>query len=425
VSKIQIIPSPLMGTVQAPPSKSIAHRAVIAASLADGISSLYNVDLSDDIKATVCGMRALGALIEINRNGLTIQGIKSKKEAGRPDPTVIDCIESGSTLRFLVPVSLALGGSFLFTGKGNLGKRPLNPYYEILDRQDISYHSTPNSLNLSVSGALSAGSFSLPGNISSQFITGLLFALPVLSGDSEIMVTSPLESKAYVDLTLQALADFGITVTNHDYRSFKTKGNQRYLPRNYTVESDYSQAAFFLCAGALGSDITVAGLNNASLQGDKEILPVLQRMGGEMSSTSEGIKVSASKLHGTQIDASEIPDIIPVLAATACAAEGKTVIRNAGRLRMKECDRFAAVIEEMTALGAHIKADGSNIVIEGKEQLEGGCEVQSHSDHRMAMTLAVIAQKCKKPIVLNDYECISKSYPRFFEDFKMLGGKTR
>ena len=425
MSKIQIIPSPLMGTVQAPPSKSIAHRAVIAASLADGISSLYNVDLSDDIKATVCGMRALGALIEINRNGLTIQGIKSKKEAGRPDPTVIDCIESGSTLRFLVPVSLALGGSFLFTGKGNLGKRPLNPYYEILDRQDISYHSTPNSLNLSVSGALSAGSFSLPGNISSQFITGLLFALPVLSGDSEIMVTSPLESKAYVDLTLQALADFGITVTNHDYRSFKTKGNQRYLPRNYTVESDYSQAAFFLCAGALGSDITVAGLNNASLQGDKEILPVLQRMGGEMSSTSEGIKVSASKLHGTQIDASEIPDIIPVLAATACAAEGKTVIRNAGRLRMKECDRFAAVIEEMTALGAHIKADGSNIVIEGKEQLEGGCEVQSHSDHRMAMTLAVIAQKCKKPIVLNDYECISKSYPRFFEDFKMLGGKTR
>lgn len=425
MSKIQIIPSPLMGTVQAPPSKSIAHRAVIAASLADGISSLYNVDLSDDIKATVCGMRALGALIEINRNGLTIQGIKSKKEAGRPDPTVIDCIESGSTLRFLVPVSLALGGSFLFTGKGNLGKRPLNPYYEIFDRQDISYHSTPNSLNLSVSGALSAGSFSLPGNISSQFITGLLFALPVLSGDSEIMVTSPLESKAYVDLTLQALADFGITVTNHDYRSFKTKGNQRYLPRNYTVESDYSQAAFFLCAGALGSDITVAGLNNASLQGDKEILPVLQRMGGEMSSTSEGIKVSASKLHGTQIDASEIPDIIPVLAATACAAEGKTVIRNAGRLRMKECDRFAAVIEEMTALGAHIKADGSNIVIEGKEQLEGGCEVQSHSDHRMAMTLAVIAQKCKKPIVLNDYECISKSYPRFFEDFKMLGGKTR
>lgn len=417
--QLTITPAPLAGQVTIPPSKSVAHRAIMAASLAAGISHVQNIDLSDDMIATIDGMRALHATIDITGDSLLIKGIGSKRPSA---PVAVDCNESGSTLRFLVPVALALGGEFTFTGRGNLGKRPLTPYYKLLDRQAIPYSTGRETFPLSVDGRLSPDVISLPGDISSQFITGLLFALPLLECDSEIKVTSPLQSKGYVDLTLQVLREFGIQITHEQYQHFYIKGKQGYAARAYTVEGDYSQAAFFLCAAALGSDVTVAGLKTDSLQGDKEILPILERMGATITDTPQGLRLTVGQLRGTIIDASEIPDIIPVLAATACVAKGQTVITNAGRLRIKECDRFAAIINEMTRLGADIASDGDSILIQGKERLRGGCAVQSYADHRIAMSLAIIAQACEQPVTIHEYTCVAKSYPRFFEDFAALGG---
>lgn len=422
MSKICIQPTLLKGSVKIPPSKSIAHRAVIAACLCSGSSHLENIDLSDDILATIEGMRALGATIRISENSLMIQGIQHGKRKTDLSQILIDCKESGSTLRFLIPIALALGGQYRFIGKGNLGKRPLTPYYTIFEKQNISYHKIPDEMDLSVCGKLSADAFSVDGNISSQFITGLLYALPLLENDSAIMITSPLESKSYVDLTLQVLSDFGITIINHGYERFEIKGNQCYQPCRYKIESDFSQAAFFLCAGALGGDVTLKGLNINSLQGDREIIELLKRMGANITYPEKNVKAISGSLIGIDIDASQIPDIIPVLAATACLAKGKTIIRNAHRLRMKECDRLSATIKELSALGANIREENDCMYITGVDSLAGGCEVDSHADHRIAMMLAVITQRCSHPIIINDYECVSKSYPNFFKDYKDLGG---
>lgn len=422
MSKIEIKPILLKGNVNLPPSKSIAHRAIIAACLSGGTSLVENINFSDDLIATIEGMEALGANITAFRNSLKIKGIKGKSAISNDNTILIDCKESGSTLRFLAPIAAAVGGSFRFTGKGNLGKRPINPYIEIFDNQNIKYSNNANDMDLFISGNLGPGVFKVPGNVSSQFISGLLFALPLLKSESEIRVASPLESKAYVDLTLKILCDFGIQIENRNYESFLIKGNQQYKSRDYFIESDYSQAAFFLCAAALGGNITMRGLTVDSLQGDKEIISLLIKMGADIFWDRNYIKASANVLNGITADASEIPDIIPVLAATATLAKGKTIIKNAGRLRIKECDRLSATVNELNKLGADIKVIGDDIHINGVDELEGGCEVQSYGDHRMAMMLSVIAQRCKEPIVINEYECVSKSYPDFFKDYKALGG---
>ncbi len=422
MSKIEIKPTLLTGNVIVPPSKSIAHRAIIAASLSDGASLVENINFSDDLIATIEGMKALGAEITDSKSSLRIKGIAIKNIKSNDNTILINCKESGSTLRFLVPIAVAIGGSFRFKGKGNLGKRPISPYLGIFNNQNINYSNNSDDMDLLISGKLQPGVFKVPGNLSSQFITGLLFALPLLKSESKIIVTSFLESKAYVDLTLKILYDFGIDIENYNYESFYIKGNQEFKSWNYRVESDYSQAAFFLCAAAIGDEITLQGLNIDSLQGDKEIISLLIKMGVNISRNLNHIKASPKVLNGITADASEIPDIIPILAATACLAKGTTIIKNAGRLRIKECDRLSATVNELKKLGADIKVMGDNMHINGVEGFKGGCEVQSHGDHRMAMMLAVIAQRCKEAIVINGYECVSKSYPDFFRDYKALGG---
>lgn len=424
MASLKIYPRQLKGKVKIPPSKSMAHRALICAALSHGVSKIRNIEFSDDIIATINGMRALGAVINQKEDYIEVKGINFKHNLiPREYERVIDCNESGSTLRFLIPIALIYEGITRFVGRGNLGKRPLDTYYEIFDKQNIKYQYTKDKLDLIISGVLHSDEFKIKGNISSQFITGLLFALPMLEKDSKIIITTELESKGYIDLTLNAMKEFGVEIENKNYKEFIIKGNQEYKARDYVVEGDYSQGAFFLCADSLGSNVDVIGLKSNSLQGDKEIIDILKRMGAEIISKDNSIKAKAENLTNTIIDASGCPDIIPVLSVAASLAEGTTEIINAGRLRIKECDRLSAVTEELKALGADIKEKEDGLIIHGVKEFEGGASVWSHKDHRIAMTIAIASTRCKGPIILKDYECVSKSYPNFFKDFKDLGGK--
>ena len=422
MADLKVYPSILEGEVKIPPSKSMAHRAIICAALSDGFCKIENIDYSDDIIATIDAMNSLGAKIVKYKDYIEVTGAYGNS-ADIEDIRVIDCNESGSTLRFLVPISLLFKGKNKFIGRGNLGKRPLTTYYNIFEKQDITYSYEEGKLNLIVSGELKPGIFEIEGNVSSQFITGLLFTLPLLNDDSKIIITTEMESKGYIDLTLRAMSDFGIEVINNDYKEFIIKGNQRYKARNYRVEGDYSQAAFFLCADSLGNNVLCKDLDLNSLQGDKEVIDILERMNVIFNASAIGVKGTTSgQLVSTIIDGSQCPDIIPVLTAVAALTKGKTEIINAGRLRIKECDRLAAVTSELNKLGAKIVEQEDGLIVTGVEILKGNVEVWSHKDHRIAMTLAIASTKCEEPIVIKDYECIAKSYPNFFDDFVSLGG---
>lgn len=424
MADLKIYPSKLKGEVKIPPSKSMAHRAIICAALSDGLCIIENIDYSDDIIATIDAMNSLGARIVKHKDYIEVMGAYGSGE--KPQETrIIDCNESGSTLRFLVPISLLFKGSSKFIGRGNLGKRPLTTYYNIFERQGIEYSYEEGNLNLVINGELKPGTFEVEGNVSSQFITGLLFTLPLLKQDSKIVITTEMESKGYIDLTLRAMSDFGVKIINNNYREFIIKGNQKYNARNYRVEGDYSQAAFFICADSLGNDVLCKDLNLNSLQGDKEVIDILERMNVIFNANDVGVKGTTNgELISTVIDGSQCPDIIPVLTSVAALTKGTTEIINAGRLRIKECDRLAAVTSELNKLGAKIIEKEDGLVVTGVEKLQGGVEVWSHKDHRIAMTLAIASTRCEEPIVINDYECIAKSYPNFFEDFKALGGNV-
>lgn len=403
MDNILIKPTKLSGEVMIPPSKSMAHRAIICAALSNGKSVIDNIDLSDDIRATINAVKNMGADISIKDRRVEICGIFKNPVK---DDFVIDCNESGSTLRFFVPITMLFDVKKTFIGKGNLGKRPLDVFYNIFDKQGIEYSYAKDILNLSIKGKLKPDVFKVRGDISSQFITGLLFALPLLNDDSKIIITSKLESKSYLDLTLSMLDKFGIKIENKDYKEFIIKGNQEYKAMNYVVEGDYSQAAFFLSANYLGNDIDIKGLDENSLQGDKEILKWL-----------EVLKNDKNKI----IDATNCPDIIPILTVCAALTKGKTEIINAGRLRIKECDRLTAISTQLNKLGADIIEKEESLAINGVDSLNGGY-VDSFKDHRISMSLAIASSRCKDDIIIKDYMCVKKSYPHFYEDFKKLGG---
>ena len=422
MTDLEIEPTKLSGNVTIPPSKSLAHRAIISAGLAKGTSEIHNIQFSDDMIATIDGMRALGAKIEEKQNSIVVEGIKSFDEL---EEQIIDCNESGSTLRFLMPISTLFSGETRFIGQGKLGTRPLNTYEEIFEKQEISYTSSGTTqLDTKVNGSLNPGDYFMSGNVSSQFITGMLFTLPLLNEDSTLTITTDLESVGYIELTLSVLKAFGVQVDHNNYRRFKIPGNQRYTARDYEVEGDYSQAAFFLSAGALGNDVQVNGLNYHSLQGDREIIDILEQLNTEFEIDEDSAKAASKSLKGDiEIDGSQVPDIIPVAALVASLSKGKTVFKNLSRLRIKESDRLMATQTELSALGANIEAVGDDLHIEGVSQLKGGVEVWSHKDHRIAMMLGIASTVCKEPIVIKDAESVAKSYPDFWEDFKTLGGK--
>jgi 3-phosphoshikimate 1-carboxyvinyltransferase len=278
------------------------------------------------------------------------------------------------------------------------------------------------NLPLNIEGQFKPGNFAIEGNISSQFISGLLFSLPLLDGDSKIIITTNLESKGYVDLTLDMLNRYGIEIINNGYKEFIIKGNQRYKGRDYRVEGDYSQAAFWLVGGILGEEITSRNLNLESLQGDRVIIDIINKMGGTITLDETFIKTIASNTKGIIIDASQCPDLVPVLAVLAALSNGQTKIVNAARVRIKESDRLNAIATELNKLGADVREFDDGLVINGKDSLIGGV-VDSWNDHRIAMALAIASIKCKDEIIIKNSEAVKKSYPHFWEDFKKLGGK--
>ena len=388
---VTITPKPLAGTVTPPPSKSIAHRALIAAALAEGESRLSNLAQSRDIQATRDCLAAL----------------KHGRPAGADGLPRLDCGESGSTLRFLIPVALALRGGGHFTGRGRLLERPLGPYFTLFDEKGISYEKTGDGLT--VRGRLTPGRYALPGDVSSQFVTGLLYALPLLEGDSEIVLTTPLESRGYVDLTLDALEKFGVAVEEGP-QGFRAPGNQTFRARDLTIEADWSQAAFWYAANFLDGDIEIQGLNHDSVQGDRRIALdywTLARPGE------------------VELDVSQCPDLAPPLAAISAGRCGVTHLTHAARLRDKESDRLSAVAEVLTALGAEVLEGPDSLTLTGRDSLPGGAVVDSRNDHRIAMMAAVAALACEAPVTITGAECVAKSYPSFWEDYEKLGGDIR
>ncbi len=410
---IQITPGPLSGTVCAPPSKSIAHRALICAALAEGTSVISPVDSSKDMDATIGALRAMGAVISRLGKRISVTGISAP-----PAQAQIDCIESGSTLRFLIPVAAALGISCRFTGSGRLPQRPLTPYVDAFLCKGIKLDSC--FVPASCSGQLEPGAYQIPGDVSSQFITGLLFALPILDGDSVISLTTPLESAPYIDLTIDVLHSFGIRILKEDNR-FVISGRQRYQPQNFAVESDYSNAAFFLTSAALGNSVKLSGLSQKSLQGDREILTALSAFGASPVWKDGFWEIPQIVCHAAQIMGRDIPDLLPILCVAAAAVPGQTVIHETRRLKLKESDRAAAMTDCLTRLGAKIREEPNALVIDGGFPLHGGT-VSSYGDHRIAMSMAIAAGLADSPVVIEDAQAVEKSYPGFFADFQALGG---
>ncbi len=414
-----ITPNKLSGDVIIPPSKSLSHRAIIAASLAEGESVISNVLLSKDILATIESMRACGATIDIDKDKLYIKGSKVIRKCN-----IIDANESGSTIRFMIPIALVCGDKITFTGKNNLVNRPLDPFLEIFDRDNIKYTKNDKYLPLEVEGTLKPGYYPIRGDISSQFITGLLYALPLLDGDSVIEITTNLESKGYIDLTLDILSKFGIEIINEDYHKFYIKGNQKYMPNNYEIEGDFSQSAFFLVADMLGAHINLKAMNLSSFQGDKKILEDIKSFGGNVEVNTNYIKCNTNSINSATIDFSQSPDLGPALTVLASLAKGESNFINASRLRIKECDRITCMKEELNKLGANIKELPDGMIINGVERLKGNI-VDSHNDHRVAMALAMASLKCDGEIKILNAQCVSKSFPHFWEVFEALGGKIR
>ncbi|MBU2700862.1 3-phosphoshikimate 1-carboxyvinyltransferase [Sporomusaceae bacterium BoRhaA] len=419
MATITIIPNLLSGNIHIPPSKSLSHRAVICAALANGTSCIKGLIFSDDITATIDAMKALGTEISQEKDSVLIRSNGSLT----PQKDIIDCCESGSTLRFLIPLALT-NHSITFTGRGKLIERPLDTYYKIFDEQQIAYQTTQGNLPLSVTGQLKPGYFRLRGDISSQFITGLLFTLPRLESNSKINLTTPLESQGYIDLTLTMLERFGIHVTNNDYQEFIIPGNQRYTSQNYHVEGDYSQAAFWLAAGLIGSSVCCLDLNPHSVQGDKVIIDILNKLGGNITFGTNSITATPSKTSGIEINAAQCPDLVPILAVLAAVSEGTTHIVQAGRLRLKESDRLHAITQELNKLGADIHEGSDFLTIQGRKELTGGI-VDSWNDHRIAMALAIASLRCHESVTIQNSSCVNKSYPDFWKDFAELGGKIK
>lgn len=414
---VKISPCTLSGTIFVPPSKSAAHRAIICASLARGVSIVSPIEMSNDITATIGCMRTLGADIRIEEKKLYIDGTNIFSAGD----VCLDCGESGSTLRFLIPLAAAGGVSAQFIGHGKLPERPIGVYTDCLPEKGVAC-VTRGGLPLDISGRLESGVYEIPGNISSQFITGLLLALPLLEGDSYIKLTSPAQSVGYINMTTDIMHSFGVEVRAEE-NGWMIPGGQKYLPHDHTVEGDWSQAAFFLTAGALGGNITIDNLSCESAQGDKECIEIYRRFGTDITVADGKINICGGNLHGIEIDAKDIPDMVPALAVTAAFAQGRTVIRGAERLRIKECDRLAAMTDGLTRLGASVQETADGMIIDGKPRLKGGF-AEGYNDHRIVMSLAVAAAGCEEDIIISDMESVNKSYPSFFEDYGRLGGKA-
>ena len=401
---LQITPKKLSGAVTPPPSKSQAHRLLIAAALAEGTSTLHNIARSQDIEATLRCVTALGgSWTETSPGTLTVTGIGGRRFSGGELPR-LDCGESGSTLRFFIPIALAVAGGGIFTGHGRLMERPQGPYFQLFDKKGIFYEQKDGVLT--VRGALTPGEYVLPGNVSSQFFTGLLFALPLLDGVSAVVSSTEIESQAYITMTLEAMRQAGVPVAERPgLRSFEVL-HAAYHPFAATVEADWSQAAFWYAANFLDSRVEIRDLNPDSGQGDKVVSEFYWQL---------------ARPGDAEIDVSGCPDLLPPLAVMAAVRSGTTRFVNAARLRIKESDRLSTITAALTALGAEVHEEPDRLIIVGKPSLPGGT-VDCANDHRIAMMAAIAATGCTGPVTVLGAECVQKSYPDFWEVYNTLGG---
>jgi len=412
-----ITPSKLKGDVIVPPSKSLSHRAIIAASLAEGRSRISNIIYSEDINATIDAMTSLGAHIEKYEDYLIIDGSNPKRIGD-----VINANESGSTIRFMIPIALVVDSPITFEGRNNLVNRPLDVFTQIFDELGIKYERGEKYLPMKVYNGLKPATYKVRGDVSSQFITGLLYALPLLDGDSKIEITTKLESKGYIDLTMDVLKKFGIIIKTDDYKTFDIKGNQSYKPLDYTVEGDYSQVAFWAVANTLGNDLNILCMNEASYQGDKKIIKDINDFGGKVYFKDGVFKSEPSKTHGATIDFANSPDLGPILTVLASLSKGHSTFTSVERLRIKECDRVTCMVEELLKMGANLRDAGDTMEIDGVSMLKPSLDLDSHNDHRIVMALAVASTKCSGKIRILNAGAIKKSYPHFFKAFEAVGG---
>ena len=430
------MPGKITGDVWAIPSKSHLHRLLIFAALSEKETFLSCAETeAEDIQATIDCLTALGATVEKQDGGFAVTPIFSRSAvcyaplSASECPIILPCMESGSTLRFMLPVANALGICGAFEMKGRLPERPLAPLDSQLERNGINlWRDKPDVLRCE--GRLQIpGSYHIAGNISSQYISGLLMALPVLNGFSTLSVSLPLESADYVSMTLEAAETFGqkpdIEKRDNGFH-YNIEGTGSYIsPGQIAVEGDWSNGAFWLCAGAMpGGNIQLRGLKKNSSQGDREICNILTRMGARVKWEGDELHITEDGRNGTEIDARATPDLVPVLAAVAAAGTDTTVIRNAGRLRLKESDRLFSTARILTALGADITEAEDSLVINGRPHLSGGT-VDSFGDHRIAMTAAIASAACTEPVIITGAQAVNKSYPAFWKDLAALGKDVR
>ena len=417
--------SRLGGTAAVPPSKSMAHRAVLCAALADGVSRLSNIEYSEDIRATLGAVAQLGAKVAEGPLAVTITG----RGAASGFATVtrpVFCNESGSTLRFMIPLFSLTAQKVRFTGAGRLFDRPQAIYQMLFDRQGLRFTQAPDGIT--VFGRLRPGGFTLPGDVSSQFISGLLFAAPLMESESTIEVLPPYESRSYVELTVAAMQRFGVKVTARARKNgsvlYRVPAPQSYTACDLTMEGDYSQAAFLAVLGCVAGGITVTGLDPASRQGDKVILDILQRCGAKIKPLENGYQFARSLLRATEIDLADCPDLGPILFTLGCFCSGETVLRNAGRLRLKESDRIDAMQAELQKMGARILVDGDDVHILGTALHAPDAPLSGHNDHRVVMALAVAAAAAGLPALLLGAEAVNKSWPAFWQVLQGLGARV-
>ena len=412
---------PVGGAITAPPSKSMAHRAVLCAALAKGTSHIRNLEFSKDISATLSAAGQLCARVTTGADDAVVEGLGEFLPITAP----VDCCESGSTLRFLIPLASLTGQEVTFVGRGRLMERPQSVYEALYKEQGLRFEPGPSGLI--VEGTLASGDYTLAGNVSSQFISGLLFALPLLVGTSTLHLLPPVESRSYIDMTRAVQAAFGITSRWLDETTLEIPGGQAYHPCDYTVEGDYSQAAFPAVLGAVAGGVTVTGLAAKTLQGDAAILEILRRCGASFARTGESVTFRKASFHGTEIDLANCPDLGPVLMVLGLLCEGTTVIRNAERLRIKESDRIEAMETELSKCGGVLSSEGGTITITGCAGKLHAPEkpLSGHNDHRVVMSLAVLALAAGLELPISDAEAITKSWPNFFTAIKPLGAEVQ
>ena len=419
--KVTVFPGSLkQDQILIPPSKSMAHRALLCASLASGNSVIHHVDLSNDILATIEGMRLLGADIRIEGTDVYVTGVPFPLHCSQRE---VFCNESGSTLRFFLPLFSLTSQCLRFTGRNRLLKRPQKVYEDLFLDQGSHYLQTEEFIE--IEGALKPGDITLRGDVSSQFISGLLFALVLQDQDSVIHILPPFESRSYVDLTLQMMKKFGVHAYFSDELTLQVPGSQYYHSTETTVESDYSQMAFFAALGCIDQPLTVRSMKRDSLQGDRQMLDIIEAMQGHFSWDNDAITFLPRPLKGCTIDMENCPDLGPVLMTLASYCEGETHMIHAGRLRYKESDRILAMETELKKVGVRIHSIEDEVWIRGPVQWKSDQILDGHLDHRIVMALSIGACKAHTPITISQAQAISKSYPGFFKDLQSLGFEIR